>query len=118
MKHEFLVEGTENTKIYFIASNYVANNGIYLGAIVSEDDGECPGEPWSDVTVCLPQFNLNEDEVIVPIYNMGNDTFETIKKALVEEVIRDVRHGYATSKLVRLKPNWRDLVVQMPETED
>lgn len=114
MKHEFAVKLYDDTyKISFVSSTYNATNGIYIGSVVSEDDEECPGEPWADITVCLPELELGEDEVVIPTYNMVGTTYDVVKENLIEKEIRNIHHGYATSKLVKLKPNWRDLVTEM-----
>jgi len=119
MKHEFVVNmDGDKTKIFFTHSIYVKTKGIYIGSIVSENDEECPGEPWADITVCLPGFVLGENEVIIPTYNLDKDTYKVVKKNLIEAEIRDIHHGYATSKLVRLKPNWKDLVEELDNASD
>lgn len=97
-----------NTSVYFVRSTYQATNGIYLGLRVADDDPECPGEHWSDVTVCLPELELKKNEVVIPVYKLTEETYQVIKEALVAKEVRKVQHGFATSLIVKLKEDWME----------
>lgn len=103
----------DGRKVRLVRSTYAATNGIYIGSIVSDDDEECPGERWADITVCLPQVKLKENEVVIPLYKLHGETYEAVKELLIEEEIEDVAHGFAVSKIVRLKPNWREFTTEL-----
>lgn len=114
MRTEFAVDMSgEKTNIFFTTSKYAATDGTYIGSVVSYEDEECGGEPWADITVCLPDFPTLPNEVVIPTYKLDKSTYAVVKKNLIEEELGEIKHGFATSTHVRLKANWRDLVEEL-----
>ena len=98
-------------KVSFTSSTYQVTGGIYIGSVIAE--GSDKGMPYGDFTVCLPDVPLNENEVIVPKYKLYGEAYVRFKEALVEEELYDVKHSFATSRVVRLKPNWKELTTEL-----
>lgn len=98
-------------KVSFTSSTYQATGGIYIGSVIAE--GEDKGMPYGDFTICLPDVPLRENEVIVPKYKLYGEAYIRFKEALVDEELYDVKHGFAESRVVRLKSNWKELTTEL-----
>lgn len=98
-------------KVSFLRGVYEATGGIYIGSVIAE--GADKDMPYGDFTVCLPGVPLRENEVIVPKYKLYGEAYVRFKEALVEEELYDVKHGFAESRVVLLKSNWKELTTEI-----
>ena len=85
---------------------YTATDGIYISAW--DEDG-----PYADVTICVPEISLEENEVILNHDILFDKDFMNSFLKCFAESKRPVSYNYANSYVVKLKENWKDFCIPM-----
>ena len=78
-------------EIKFTMGRYVADNSIYIGAYIIED--EKPVDYYGDVTTCIP-FTVTDNEMLLDTNNCGDLISEMINQKILEPLGYSVPSGY------------------------
>lgn len=90
-------------KLKYYKGKYIAG-----GTAIKCVDEE--GFPYADCSVCLVDYGFipDEDEIVVPTYQMMPNDAQMIISDLAKEVKGTVKFGYAEGVLIKLKDEWKE----------
>lgn len=105
-------------KLIYQKSRYTHDNTL---AIVTYTKDEGYLEPYGTVTLNVSDYYnlpLTDELIILPKYKMSEEFYNTVIKDIVEKELGELKVGYGIAQMVKLKPNWEDLVETLPPIKD
>ena len=93
-------------------AKYFADNGTAIMALTDER------EPYATVSICLADYGvkLPENQIVINHDLMNDPVFLTkIKADLVKKEVMTVSFGFASSIVVELKDNWKEICEEVGE---
>ena len=108
---EFEFLGEKHTARFW-RSEYVNNGNLYVGAITYDEEYKC-WEPWSDVTVNLPDIHLDKDEAFINVNNCAPEIIKALKKAkLIKDTNVVMSSGYCIYPLYKFTKKFFEGMVE------